>query len=478
MKKSIYKIISVIICLLITLSFTSCNEDDGEKIDPTKTQLYIGNYNGGLGYTWLQKAGDLFEEKYANVSFQSGKTGVQIMIDNNKDNYTGTQLMSSIKTARQDVYFTQDVNYYDAVANNLFADISDIVTEKFDSVDLGEGVKTYSVEDKLSSELKNYFKVDGKYYGLPFASPIYGIVYDVDLFNQKRLYFLANGEVTGSKDKGDVLSAGSDGIQGTYDDGLPATWEQFKVLMRKMIERGLTPFTWSGLYTYQRQAFLQSVWVSYEGYNDFMLNNSFSGTTDAGVEINNTNGYLLASQEGKLAALTAAYDIVSDTKDYSDNAFKTSQTHTGAQEEYLFSTVTDKPIAMLLEGGYWENEAKGTFGDMVTMYGSEYAYGTRRFGYMPIPKFIGTQGVTDQTNTKTALNSRLNATCFINASTSKMKLAKFFLQYTCSNEALSIFNVETGTTRNFNYVISAENYAKCLLMLRAFTIYSKLRKTR
>ena len=51
-------------------------KNSAEKIDATKTQLYVGTYDGAYGDEWLYAVKTRFEEKYKDVSFESGKTGV------------------------------------------------------------------------------------------------------------------------------------------------------------------------------------------------------------------------------------------------------------------------------------------------------------------------------------------------------------------------------------------------------------------
>lgn len=128
-----------------------------------------------------------------------------------------------------------------------------------------------------------------------------------------------------------------DGEKGTYDDGLPETWEQLKVLMTRMVTKNITPFTWSGMYDTYRQRFMNYIWASYEGADDFLLNYSFSGTDSDSGDIDYSNGYLLQKQNGKYAALKVAEYIVKNSTLYSENAMKTSQSHSQAQTEYLTS---------------------------------------------------------------------------------------------------------------------------------------------
>ena len=42
----------------------------GDKADDTKTQLYVGNFYGGLRDDWLQAAKTRFEAAYAETSFE------------------------------------------------------------------------------------------------------------------------------------------------------------------------------------------------------------------------------------------------------------------------------------------------------------------------------------------------------------------------------------------------------------------------
>ena len=59
-------------------TMTACG--GGTVGDPTKTQLWVFNYDGGWGRSWLDSIKTDFEEKYADVSFEEGKTGVQVQV--------------------------------------------------------------------------------------------------------------------------------------------------------------------------------------------------------------------------------------------------------------------------------------------------------------------------------------------------------------------------------------------------------------
>lgn len=443
-------IVAVSVMLFVFLPFLSaCGPDETIIIDETKTQLYAGVYDGGFGREWLFELGSRFEEKYADVSFEPGKKGVQVVYDGNKDQFVGESVLTAAKFNRQDLYFTQDTNYYDGISRGVFADITDIVTEKFDTVDFGDGSKVYSIEDKIPGDVKDYLNKDGKYYALQYASPVASLIYDVDLFCKKKLYFLEDGTINGSIDNPNQ--------QLLNGNGLPATWPQFKQLMDEMVKRNLLPFTWCGQYAYQRNSFYLQLWANYEGYNDYVVNATFNGELKDGRVIDESNAYLLAESHGRRAALQACYDIVSNDKYFSSDAFKTTQSHTYAQEEFIYSTVTSKPIAMFIEGMFWETEAKGVFADMA-MDGDEYSQNVRRFAAMPIPRFVGMPGIADQTSDENVFVAYGNSICFVNAHSSKLELAKSFLQFFHSNESMSKFNSMTGTIMNLKYKMSESDY--------------------
>ena len=460
MKKAIAVItviLAVIIAGTVTLICTCGKRNEtynGIVIDKTKTQLYVGNYDGGAGHEWLNIAIDSFEEEYKSESFEKGKTGVQVLPRNLKDEFMGTLLLENIADGKEDIVITGTISYADFVAADVLLDITDVVTAG------GEN----SAEKRMNESMRRTFDMgtesQSKYYGVPTLASLSGIVYDVDLFEDEKLYFgegsTASRPVwTGAENK----SAGMDGEKGTYDDGLPETWEQLKVLMTRMVTKNITPFTWSGMYDTYRQRFMNYIWASYEGADDFLLNYSFSGTDSDSGDIDYSNGYLLQKQNGKYAALKVAEYIVKNSTLYSENAMKTSQSHSQAQTEYLTSVEKEKRIAMLLEGTWWENEARGTFDGMIK-YSPDYAYGVRRFGYMPFPRFIGSTGIPDTDQSKTTLLCDAGSGAVIaKKNVDHPELVKKFIAYLLRTDTQAMFTATTGLPMPYSYSLTEDQYA-------------------
>ena len=460
MKKAIAVItviLAVIIAGTVTLICTCGKRNEtynGIEIDKTKTQLYVGNYDGGAGHEWLNIAIDGFEEEYKSESFEKGKTGVQVLPRNLKDEFMGTLLLENIADGKEDIVITGTISYADFVAADVLLDITDVVTAG------GEN----SAEKRMNESMRRTFDMgtesQSKYYGVPTLASLSGIVYDVDLFEDEKLYFgegsTASRPVwTGAENK----SAGMDGEKGTYDDGLPETWEQLKVLMTRMVTKNITPFSWSGMYDTYRQRFMNYIWASYEGADDFLLNYSFSGTDSDSGDIDYSNGYLLQKQNGKYAALKVAEYIVKNSTLYSENAMKTSQSHSQAQTEYLTSVEKEKRIAMLLEGTLWENEARGTFDGMIK-YSPDYAYGVRRFGYMPFPRFIGSAGIPDTDQSKTTLLCDAGSGAVIaKKNVDHPELVKKFIAYLLRTDTQAMFSATTGLPMPYSYSLTEDQYA-------------------
>ena len=467
--KSISKKLCLILLGFLCFALVSCGEDffeeeaaDTEPLDPNKTTIYIGNYYGGLGDKWLDVLTEQYEALHPDVQFK---------IENDKTPYLLDNIINNISGSKCSMIFTEKIYYYDMVSRGLIADISDVVTSS-----LEEYGETGTIEDKLDDQYKNYLANNdvckGKYYALPTYTSHYHMVYDVDLFEQKELYISKQSTATKIKwisgTEPDTKSAGVDGKFGTYDDGLPATMAEFEALVTRMKQRNLTPFIWSGQYSDYSSGILTSIYADYEGADAFELNYTFNGSavlngSTTPTTITESNAYELQAQTGKLVALDFARYITSDSINYASSSGLTTSTHLETQDKYLASRPenngsTIKPIGIIFEGDWWENEAKinDDFTSLVNLYGEEYAYGTRRFSVMPFPKVDGSA------EGRTLLSTSASNAFFINnnASDEIKEICKDFLKFCHTEEALRIFTQYTGMVRPFDYTITDEQYSQ------------------
>lgn len=483
MKRRIVTVLlaATLVATTVLGGLTGCGARGGneEEVDSKKTQLYVGYYYAGLGKEWIQQAKALFEEKYADKSFEEGKTGVQIVLDLDKAGLNGGDLINTIKSKRDSVFFVENADYYSfADEGDLkIADITDVVTSKVD----GESV---TIAEKLDAKSKAYYNLGTedapKYYALPYYEGVFGINYNKDLFEQNNWYFaagkcaddvdldtvdLSSLFVTGPQD---VKSAGPDGVEGTSDDGLPATYKDFEALMIRIKTSGsYIPMAWCGNYLTYLVEFMNALWADAEGKDEFSLNWSVSGTANSLVEVNGgqvtampateitgNTGWKLHHQEGKYNALEFAKMCVSDSSYYHPDSFSSSLTHTDVQRQFVNGTGSGSQIAMLLDGNWWEVEATSWFDENES---SDNAKLNRNFGFMPIPK--PTKAQIGEDRTLITLN---NSMTFINGNTSEeiMPLAKEFLKFCHSDEVMNIFSQTTSMMRPFNYTLTDDTLAK------------------
>lgn len=484
MKKIISKVLAfsfIATVMASTLSGCSLTTIEGPEIDETKTQLQIGNMDKGLGDEWLNAVISKFEEAYAEYPGKDGKVGVQVVVTNKQNEFSTSSLVANMPYNEIDVYFLADNISYPTLymkeynGESILADLTDVIKAKnYDAKGnlVADGTGTASIESRMVGAYKQYYDVSsdgsGKFYALPFYSTPTGGIYDADYFNEAELYFKANGEIGATQadiDEGEC-GLGPDGKLGTYDDGMPATWEQFKELMDAIVASGDIPFIWDGLNVYQRKYFFQQVYANYEGANDFGLLYSLKGTDSEFGEINEGNAYKLAGQEGKLAANKAISDIMSNGSYYSPDAMKSSTTHTNAQMFYVKSIENNKRIAMFMEGSWWENEARDVFDDM-ELTEESWGHGKRDFRVLPMPNFEGTtlkDGLvsTQKDNRQVLVTTDSSGSAVLVSNQAPEKeLALEFVKFIHSREMLVLMTQMSSTIRPFEYDFEEDELAGC-----------------
>ncbi len=467
MKKLMSLLLVLSLLVGVCFVFAGC-DDDSETIDTDKTQIYVGVYNSGVGRKWIDELDRLYE---------AANPDVQIIVDYKGDELASGKLKTNMSAIRQDVIFSNSLIMNDIIENpevgTLVADITDIVTEG------GENSIYSKMWDSQKTSMFNYGTVESpKFYVLPYFSSHYGMVYDRDMFEAYDLLTLSGYKGLNLVDD-EEDGYGPDGVKDTYDDGLPATWEDFKILLDVMVDKGIVPFTFSAKEKGYQNRWLSSIWASYEGANDYTLLTSLSGTDSEFGAITPETAWKLSQQKGKYAALKVAEYLIKHSTNNSGNSKYisslvlkgSSHSAINAQIEFINSYPASlpengaqmKPVAFLLEGDWWENEAKdsGSFDDCVEEFEDDkWGYGERNFAYFPFPKFIGseaTDGIPDQTNQMTTLGDNVgnnSAGAFINKYSDVLDEAKAFLKFCYSAESNAVFTQNTGLMKPFDYTMT------------------------
>lgn len=490
MKKFFTNLIAISLTLGVALGATACGigvVDEG-SVDNSKTQLNIASYSGGGGYKWLDDAIKRFEEKYKDFSFEEGKMGVEIHAYHDKL-YSQSKTIDDIATSDKDIYFAP-ASYQQMARGTDMMDITSWITESstFDS-------KT--IESKMDDSTKEILKVNGNYYGLPYYDFFPGATYDAGLFEEKNLYFSDQTDTDGTKKfvskTYKTKSCGPDRAFGTYDDGLPSSYQEFYKLLDQMVKMGVIPFAFNGgatHYTNMLMAGLTANLVGVEGMKanvNFDSNGtpveivtSFDGNTPVigNIVLTEENAYLIKQSAGLYYASEFCEKIFSNTQ-YFDikSAAETSQ-NISAMDRFLRSgwdqRISQNYIAMIIEGSYWYNEAisEGVM-DTAKKYDPSGNGGVKDLKFMPFPhQYAGTvtpvaEGEQPESQ---VLLSVSQAYCFARKEMpeERKEVAKLFVQFCYSDEELALAELSNnGVSRSLNYdTTSIQNnlptYAKSL----------------
>ena len=436
---------------------TQATEDNSNK-----SQITVATWDGGLGSKWLEDAAERFEELYKDKSFEEGKVGCDISIIASRS-FDGSGMAFTPLT--HDVYFVEGVDYYAMTNNKQMESVTDII-----STPLSEYGEEETILNKIDPVMQEYLlAADGNYYAIPFYETFYNFSYDLDLWDAKSFYMAADGGWTNASGS---LTAGPDGVQGTSDDGLPATFADFEKLLTRIKDAGVLPFVCAANATDYVANFLYEYYANYEGKEQMNLNYTFDGVATDLIQVDEDgnvkklpdtqitfeNGYELQQQAGRYYTLKFVENVLSKK----DN-FKIIDTHINAQKSFVRGGIAnDQPIAMILEGSWWENEAKDAFNDLADN-------GLERHNYAVMPKPHATEEKIGQ---KATWLSQSGSYGFVASASDNKPLALEFLRFLHTNDELSHFTAEVNITRPLSYTVTAEDqskmttYGKSLLTLK------------
>lgn len=461
MKKTMKGVAIGLLSAMMGISVCACGGGNENGTSGGKTKLYVFNYDGGYGTEWLRNIEAEYEKTHKNVD-------IEIQPQKTANGYLSAEQM---KNSNCKVFFMEQVSYSSYIAKDVVEDISDILTSE-------NPYDGKTIISKFTDQQKEYYKVNDKYYGIPHYSGNNGFVYNKSLFDKNNWYFKSERPTDGNarvddyfiSKASDAKSLGPngktgviDGVDYSWDDGLPATYEDFILLLdyiKSFSIQDLKPITFTGQSREQYIGLLYNALVAdFEG-DEMLLNYEFDGTaTDLGTIVNGefvkdaestviteNNGNELARQEGKYKALKFLNEILHNTSYYDpSNAVKGTDSNVDAQTRFLRSK-----SAIMIEGVWWESESEqaGTF-DQLGTGKTDY-----NFGWMPLPKAdankIGTETVIDNIYSLCLVKKGLTE--------KETEVVKDFIQFVYSDKNLSAFTRDTGTLKALNYKVEDADF--------------------
>lgn len=495
------KILSIFLAILIMVTaFSAVGCNNQKKRDYTKTQLDISYFAGGFGESWIYTAKNEFEEAFKDAHFEEGKTGVEIWIDSNKTMVTDIYANLVANANTKTMYFTSSGNIQTLIGKNLIEDISDVYKAKPD----GENGKTIAeMTQDVDNVLDAYGNGTDKFYALPYTQAVIGFVFDYDLFVAKEwLAFADETDIEDLEQQGftveagenqygtDVLKfvsyagaeefvnykegeiickAGKDGKFGTYDDGQPQNVEEWEAMISYICaSEGTKPFIFAYSQPDYMDQIAEAAFAQYEGLDNFEITYDYNGTyirPSDGEEIDITleNGYETFKFEGRKVALEFMEQNLDNESYVHPSSPKLSRSAIDIQKEFIIGykgTSTNPLSGMIIEGIWWENEARGLFNNLASAGETGRGFGKRDYRYMCLPAFENQKGI-DGNGNGSVFSSHEDGAIFINkrAKQGEKDAAKEFIKFVMTTDWLQRFTTMTGGMRPFDYSLTADQYA-------------------
>ena len=478
------KFISGTLALVVALGcMSACGIETGPVEKENISYLYVSTSAGGLGKEYLEVVEKKFEEKYAQTPFADGKMGVDVVVDRSASN-KGSELINSIASSTTNVFVVEGMYTTNYVAKDYLYDLSGWVSAP---VDDGK-----TLESKMFDDQKAVLKAfNDKYYSLPVFAAFNGVTYDKALFADNDLYFAdENGfkpyttsTYTGAAytGRGFVSAAnpkkspGPDGKYDSYDDGLPSSYEEFFYLLERMSNKNIVPLTWGGgANTHYQNYLFQSLLMCNSTKAEFSANFTFnSGDEEVEIvkafdangnpeyayeKINNDNGYLMSQSANKYKALKFLQKLFSNSKYIHSEAISGNLSNAMAQKVYEESAlIGNTPIAMLIEGNYWTNEAAAELKES-----ERYPNGkNRQFAYMPLPA-VEQGTINENEGNSIALADCLDYYLVVNnnikGDSEKEQLVESFIKMMYSDECLQAMTATVGVPFALKYEMEDSYY--------------------
>ena len=537
MKKLISIVAAGIIAFTVAAVNAGCRSSDLVAVDETKTQLYVSNLDLGLGRSYIEAIGQQFEKDFAEKSFEEGKKGVQVLYNHNTDINSASFFETTIEGDKDNVYFTEYINYKQWT--NKFMDVTDIINSPaITGYNAATGEYTReskNIRDKIDPTMLEFLNVGGGnkvYKGFPFYLAIKSVNYNADLWDEKGFYLCAapsdyvaiairdnadldaaianyNAAIAEIKSgaeseallfgnaKGEVkiggqteevgLSAGPDGKFGTFDDGFPATYDDFYALCDHIANNNVTPFIWTGANAGYADMITQSLFTNELGLERSKVYYSLNGTMDNLIVFNQngeaqfdgdgkpvigepytfnggvSDGYEIMRTASKYYALQFAEKIATTTA-WTHTACYDSTSQSEAQNKYLTEgfTKAGNPTAMLMDGAWWQAEANATF-EAMKKVDAKYAKENRRFGVIPLP-YSSIEVFRDKTlnDEKNVIVTENDSVCFINnnidRNSPQYEVARVFMSYFNSDDSAGLFTAKTNMLRAINVDLVSNKY--------------------
>lgn len=452
-----------------------------------KVLIFTGTATRNGAIRWATDAAKRFSELKKDETYETGKKGVKITVQDNKDIPYAT-----LKSDGNDIYVDEGrADMYTYSAGKELMQLDEVVSYI-------ENEQGLTIDAGAKKKMRGYVESDGKrhYYGLPHYEWYNSLTYDVDYWNEEGLYFArpdatnavsVNGKFGSAKfvNPSDMKkSCGPDGKYGTPDDGLPSSLEEFAQVCDYIKSKGGSPFIIPGgaggsIYSFHM---VQAIWAALEGaetmrsitaeFSDkkvevvtgFEAGKYFFGDKNIQMPItekvglNDDNGYKMydmASRYYALAFMQLAYDEGWFHEDVNKDASADA-----VQSVFIAPSAEKSRAAMYIDGTYWYHEAQlYNDGEAFDNWDLLHPGVERKVSYMNLPSQLNGSVEENKGKQNTMLNVG-SSLLFVNNQVSKNEGKKRavleFLKFLYSKQELAAFTEFIGMNIPINYDYNEE----------------------
>lgn len=495
--KGLKKLLIATMCLSTILAGVGCGgapvvDEDSDPNDK-RPSVMIKGFNGGYGIDWLKTMAREFNA-------ENPESPYKVTVMDAKDTFETISAEVATNVQSYDMFMSNG-DIHTLIDRNLLEDISSV----WQSTPIGS---TETMEQMLENE-DLYSKAYGrgtKRYAIPWQESIRTLVYDHEVF-MRYGFLLKKGSTKENyqfvTSKTDELSVGKDGVEGTYDDGHPETEEQWAAMYQKILTSGLYGVMYTGENSWYTNDLYYMIMAQYDGdaYNlHYTMDDGYDFDGDGTIEEDEKGGYdfdgdgtiendeKLPEYGYKLMSMGGAQKAVNFMDEYfgikeGETSKKVTidstylgYSHKDAQTDFVYNMVkgSGTRAAFLVEGDWWENEARLTFEAITKAKYEGYDFRTHDYRFMTLPIFEGQKG----TGNTYVLGDSMYIAVVARSSSDKKAVCKEFLKFVMQPKYIRYFTVASGGVMPYDVEFETEDYAQMSPFTKSFlSLYHDPRNT-
>lgn len=172
-------VVSLLACIISAVSFCACGAGDSGSNKPSPDDLVVEVFGGGYGTDWLYAIANEFKNKTGNkvhITVQMGNQGVANMLTGFQSGVSETDIYFTKGSVFSGVY-SGKTRFNGVEYECAFADLTDVYNTTVEGTNM-----TY--KDKMDDSFEEFYNINDKYYCTSWTAGILGMIVNVDVWNR------------------------------------------------------------------------------------------------------------------------------------------------------------------------------------------------------------------------------------------------------------------------------------------------------